>query len=737
MSKPGKALLLGLLTGMLGVLASLVPLIADLEERAGLDWLFALRGPRTPPSDVVVVAIDRESADSLGLSGEPEQWPRRYHARLIERLADLGPSVIAVDIFFQRERDAEGDAELASAIARAGNVVLFAYTKKEVTSPVSGSAAELVVQRLVAPIPELSAAALAIAPFPLPVYPLKVSQFWTFTPATGDLPTLPLVALQTHAVAGHPELLGRIRESTGAIWRQGQGLVESMQSLRELFRGDPGLAERLGGVGRAPQTGVGTADSMLRALADMYSGADSRYLNFYGPPRSIVTLSYADVLGADPDSSAPSLPADLRGKAVFVGHSERLQPERLDEFFTVYSEKNGVHLSGVEIAATAFANLLEGNQVTPLTRLPWFLLLLIWGVLVGALARLLPAIPAVAVTAALSVLYLGAAHLGFSRLAVWPPLLVPLLLQAPTAVFAATLWHYLDVRREREHIRTAFGHYLPAPVVDQLAGEMADTLAEGQLVYGICLNSDAEDYTRLAEGMEPDALGELMGRYFDRLFRPIRAQHGIISDIVGDSMLAIWASSSPERTMRRNAIETAVQIHETFNLPGEKDPPWFPPTRLGLHSGKILLGSIGAIDHYEYRAVGDIVNSANRIQELNKRIGTRVLVSEQVLAGIDGFMTREVGKFLLRGKTRSLVLHELIGRSEAGYSEDFHRWRRLFGEGLRSFQRAEWETAIERFSGALEACDDDGVARFLLDLSRHYRGSPPLGSWDGTIRPPS
>ena len=57
MNKPVKAILLGLFTGILGIVASLFPFVLDLEEKAGLDWLFTLRGPRTPPSDVVVVAV--------------------------------------------------------------------------------------------------------------------------------------------------------------------------------------------------------------------------------------------------------------------------------------------------------------------------------------------------------------------------------------------------------------------------------------------------------------------------------------------------------------------------------------------------------------------------------------------------------------------------------------------------------------------------------------------------------
>ncbi len=746
MNKPVKAILLGLFTGTLGILASLVPFVLDLEEKAGLDWLFTLRGPRTPPSDVVVVAIDKPSADTLGLPVEPDKWPRRQHAHLIDRLIEAGASVIVLDIFFAEARNAGDDAALASAIGKAGNVVLFAYTKKEFSTPAGNSAGELIVQRLIIPVSPIARSALALAPFPLPVFPVKVSQFWTFTPSTGDLPTLPVVALQLHAATAYPELLELVNRhkrsdepppaGTMHDLFAGHGPVASMQALRSVFLKEPMLGQRMTtALSDESQHHVSARHQrLLRALIGMYDDGDSRYLNFYGPPRSITTLSYVRVLQPDGESALPRMPVDLHGKAVFVGYSERLQPERLDEFYTAFSQKNGVHLSGVEIAATAFANLLENLPVTPLPRPAGFLLLLAWGLLIGAVARLLPVVPAIAATAALAALYLGAAHVTFSHSAVWPPLLVPLFLQAPFALFSATLWHYLEVRREREHIRTAFGYYLPSPVVDRLASEMAGGRAEGQLMYGICLYSDAEHYTSLSEGLEPEALAELMNRYYESLFTPVRQQQGIISDIVGDAMLALWASRTPEHAMRRNALEAARRIDETLNRPNQEESPRILATRLGLHSGEIMLGSIGAVDHYEYRAVGDIVNSASRIQELNKALGTRVLLSAQVLDGIDGFLTREVGTFLLRGKTRPLVIHELIGARDVDDLAAINPWRDLFTEALLAFRQANWKTAIMLFTQLVESRNDDGVSHFYLDLSRRYRQTPPAGDWDGVIR---
>ena len=86
MSRLTKAIIISLLFGILGVLVSILPIGLDLEENIGLRVLFGLRGVREPPSDVVIVSLDKVSTDNLNLPVEPEKWPRYFHANLAENL---------------------------------------------------------------------------------------------------------------------------------------------------------------------------------------------------------------------------------------------------------------------------------------------------------------------------------------------------------------------------------------------------------------------------------------------------------------------------------------------------------------------------------------------------------------------------------------------------------------------------------------------------------------------------
>lgn len=162
--------------------------------------------------------------------------------------------------------------------------------------------------------------------------------------------------------------------------------------------------------------------NLLRALINLYSGVDYPYLNFYGPPHTIATLSYHEAL-----QLAEQPRPHFKDKVVFVGFSEHLQPEQEDGFYTVFSqEDSGLDVSGVEIAATAFANLLETRPVRPAGPMPYLAILLGWGVLLGAGCRLLPIAIALSGSAISIIAYAAFAAHQFETTALWLPLVIPL-----------------------------------------------------------------------------------------------------------------------------------------------------------------------------------------------------------------------------------------------------------------------------------------------------------------------
>ena len=742
-----KALLLGLGVGLLGALISFTILGFYLEETFGLAWLFELRGPREPPSQVVIVAINQNAARVLGLGAEPRDWPRSTHARLIDKLSAAGARVIAIDLNFKKPSSREHDERLADAMTRANNVVLVASLQRQSQlgpSQAAGAAGDPNSERIVPPIAPLARAAVALAPFPLPAVPERVNESWTFKFGAEELPTLPIVAFQVYALPVYeewrrlllrvdPELAARLPAEARDVVANKQ-VLQVIQTLRGMLANDPVKLSLL-------LSALDSQDSnsqaeprrqLLRALAATYAADELEYLNYYGPPQTIRTIAYDEAL-AMTESAARAQFAD---KAVFIGFSaasqEQQDPTR-DHYYTVYPGAGGLHINGVEIAATAFANSLENSRVRTLELPAELALVFAWGVSIGTICYVFRFWLAAVVAPLVSLAYLAVAHYRFSASALWLPLVVPLCVQSPLAFFGAALLHYRDARREREIIRIVFGYFLPAKVVDQLARSMGPIASNNRLVYGTCLATDAEQFTALAETVDPEQLNTLMNDYYAALFKPVEQHGGVVSDVVGDAMLAIWAASAPDAQLRHSACSAALAIMragDEFNRGREAHKL---PTRIGLHAGQMSLGTLGAGRHYEYRAVGDIVNTANRIQALNKTLGTRLLVSESALEPETEFLARRMGRFVLSGKTVAIAIFELICLKKDATSDQL--WLcNTFGEAVAAFQSSLWEDAMHRFAQVSDKFPDDGAARFYSRRCVQHLASPSVSDWDGVIR---
>ena len=134
-----------------------------------------------------------------------------------------------------------------------------------------------------------------------------------------------------------------------------------------------------------------------------------------------------------------------------------------------------------------------------------------------------------------------------------------------------------------------------------------------------------------------------------------------------------------------------------------------------------------------YDIVGLTVHLASRIEGLNKHLGTRVLVSAEVVDRLGGLLTRELGAFRLKGKTHPITIHELIcRRAEANGAQT--RAIESFAEGLCAFRERSWDAAIDSFRRSLDILGDDEPSRFYIDLCEAHKSKPPQEAWDGVIQ---
>lgn len=722
-----KAFLLGITISILGVLSYWIMPGYDIEENFGLDLLFTVRGERVAPQNTVIIAIDKIASDYYRLPNNPAKWPRELHAQLIQYLHSEQVAVIAIDIFFKDAKNAVSDQLLANAIRESNNVVLFTHLKRELlnqfgTTPRTRSDELFNVERLIYPTSIIASAPNALAPFALSKYPSKVSKFWSFRIPAGETATMPVVALQLLLLKqkSFRVNLNKLEKEihikfpvfkTTQTNNKNVNVNRFVSEMKDWSKQHQQVINNLSGkIKKGYYNSIFSESEKLSLLQflNLYSGNNRHHLNFFGPPRSITTFTFDAVLNKQ-------LPTNFtfKDKIVFIGFSERLQPEQIDNFNTVFSQKNGVDLSGVEIAATAFSNLYDLNSISTPNSMAYLILIAVFGFTVAFLARLLSNITAIVNLSVISIGYFAISYYLFTIHSLWLPIIIPIFLLVPISLFSSISWQYIETNKERKRIRKAFGFYLPDEVVNDLAKQKGNVQNSQNLMYGICMATDAEQYTALSENLSPAKLSSLVNQYYEILFKPVRNNNGTISDVIGDAMLAIWTTHNPDLKLRQNACYTSLQIQEALGKLQQDNKSHALVTRIGLHSGNIVIGNVGAVDHYEYRAVGDIVNTANRIQGLNKQLKTKIIASFETLRDIPDLLVRELGDFKLAGKTNAINLYEILN-FKVNPSTELTLLLTKFKTALSFFKAGDIEQALLAFKQICEIYPADGPALFFV-----------------------
>lgn len=710
-----------LLLVLLGLLAWTLEPVLPLESSIGPRLLFAARGTLPPPDEVLVVAIDERSAQAFNLPERPRQWPRSLHAELVTQLYAAGARLVAFDLTF--EAPTADDEAFARSLRQAGNVLLTSSLRTDVWR--SGGA-QAVVEQVRLSVSPIGEAALEHAPFVLPK-DARVDAYWTFRHGADHMPSLPVLAFHLFHPSAADALVGLSCQAqptadcagplAAPLAATATQPASRLRWLRERFVRWPGHAaevQRLHRQASAPPAHLGT-------LLALHAGGDVAHLNFHGPARSIRTVAYADVARL-----AREQPALFAGRMVFVGFSAEssgAQDRLRDDYRTVYSDESGVDVSGVEIAATAFANLQQGRPLVPLPPAAAAALVAGWGLLLGLLAawraRLWPGVLMLLLPLVLAAGGLAA----FTGQAQWWPMVVPLLVQWPVAVGALLWLRMRHSRHERDRMHQAFAHFVPRGVAEQLAQAPAHIAAAHRVGFGVCMATDAVHYSALAEQLDPKSLGEALNAYYERLFEPVSRHGGWVLDVVGDAMLALWESAPTDPSARLAACQAALAIQSALARAPAGSPTALA-TRIGLHCGDMRIGTVGARAHYEFRAVGDAVNTASRLEGLNKLLGTRVLASAEMAAGLQHlFVLRPLGSFVLMGKREPLEVVELMADASDSPANSVERLT-AFAVALAAYRSGDAPAALAAFESVLSQWPGDGPSAYYVAQCRHLLVDP-------------
>ena len=367
---------------------------------------------------------------------------------------------------------------------------------------------------------------------------------------------------------------------------------------------------------------------------------------------------------------------------------------------------------GVEIHAQALEQMLSGDHLTRPAYATGAELLFLVGI--GAtVARLIYRLGATA-TAAIGALAIfavfGASWLAYSQAGllfdpVYPALAILLV------YLTTSLNNYIETELERNRVRWAFGHYVAAPLVEELARNHDKLKLGGEMREVSVLFADVRSFTTLSEGLGAEELIRFLNELFTPLSEVILAERGTIDKFMGDAIMAFWNAPLADPRHATNACRAALRmLHELDRL----NTAWGQaaaqrgatavPVRIGigLNTGECCVGNVGSPQRFDYSILGDVVNLASRLEEATKTYGCPIVVGERTAAAAPELAFLEIDAAKIRGKERTEHIFALVGDEAVAASD---RFRALAGAHARLLQALRAGDAAAAHE-ALRACRD-------------------------------
>ncbi|GBC60951.1 adenylate/guanylate cyclase domain-containing pr otein [Desulfonema ishimotonii] len=711
-----------------------IPLLDRLELES-IDLRFHSRGKQSPAPEIVLAAVDEKSIAQEG----KWVWPRSKFASLITKLSEAGAKVIAFDIGFlepdktatqimaaleqvkkrvespknknlpltvyldQLSAESDYDTLLADALRSAKAEIILGYffhMTPDTTDHMTGKALEEIRKTI------------ADSEYRIKSYADRSQGGAYLIRAWKPQPNLPVISDAVRH-SGHfnmaPDPDGVVREIPLVVEFKDSLYAPLSLVTASVYRNQP-LSIRIDDYG-VQSLRIGEQEIPVDSAGKMV-------INYQGPEKTFPHIPVTDILNdrVDPDV--------FRDKIVMVGVTAiGIYDMRVTPFDTIFP--------GLEIHANALDNILSHRFLTR----PY------WGVFADILAIILSATligAALAycrlLTATLTFFMLFAGYILFTRYLFSAQGLILSMVYPLLALTITYTGITVQQARQKKFIKTAFGHYLSPAVVKQLIESPESLKLGGETRNITAFFSDVQGFTSISENLNPEELVELLNEFLTEMTEIILRHEGTVDKFEGDAIIAFFGAPNHIENHAKVACMAGIEmqkrlaeLRETWREQGKPELKM----RIGMCTGNAVVGNMGSKNRMDYTMMGDTVNTAARLEGLNKLYGVYTLISESTKREMgDTIVTRELDRLNVVGKTRPVTVFEVIG-----YHEDtdatMQAMLKHYADGLAAFRAMKWGPAMRHFEAALALFPDDGPAQTLLDRCRAFKISPPALNWDG------
>lgn len=275
--------------------------------------------------------------------------------------------------------------------------------------------------------------------------------------------------------------------------------------------------------------------------------------------------------------------------------------------------------------------------------------------------------------------------------------------------------------RNLEIYSRTFKKFVPEQFLNKIAKDGIESIRLGNAEKEdvTVVFSDIRSFTTLSENMTPNETFNLLNEYLSYVEPPIRENHGFVDKYMGDGVMALFEKIENYNSAN-NSVNAALEMQKALakynkqRIASSKLPL---KTGIGIHSGNVIIGTLGGEERMDSTAIGDTVNLASRIEGMTKAYGTPILVSDDTIQQLDNkedFVIRFVDKAIARGKSEPVIVWEVIGKTNDVSVELRFKWLPLFNTAMDNYWDGRKQEARLQFEACLQIWKDDQVAQIYM-----------------------
>ena len=282
--------------------------------------------------------------------------------------------------------------------------------------------------------------------------------------------------------------------------------------------------------------------------------------------------------------------------------------------------------------------------------------------------------------------------------------------------------HFRSLEQTIREAKDTFERFVPPAYLRRIAskGLGAIRLGEADQQWVTILCCDLRGFTALSERLSPSQLVAFLNRLYERITRVVDEQQGVIDKFLGDAVLCIFEGTDSAERGVACGVNMLAGV-ESFNAEADRPTNQAVKIGIGLHTGPVILGTIGTRDRMDSTVLGMAVNLAKRLEEVTKSLGVDMLITDQVAHNLPkghGHRLRRLTEASLKGCSAPVGIIEVYDQDPPEVQHLKRRIQPLFEEGIKLFEGGHVEAALAKFQAAQDIYPQDLPLQLLTTSIR-------------------